>query len=52
MSGDALDMEAIKRILSRMTDMSDRIEKLEDEFVKQEADQCGWSPDPIRGLYQ
>ena len=24
MSGDALDMEAIKRILSRMTDMSDR----------------------------
>ena len=52
MSGDALDMEAIKRILSRMTDMLDRIEKLEDEFVKQEADQCGWSPDPIGGLFQ
>ena len=32
-----LNVGVIKRILSTMTDMSDRIEKLEEEFVKQDA---------------
>ena len=37
-SGDKLNVGTIKIILSTMTEMSDRIEKLEEEFVKQEAE--------------